>query len=188
MHRRTALATLSSAILCAGFAPRAAFAAGPLMHDTFDNRPETRWRFFTDGVMGGVSTGQVAFLNEGGQSIARLTGEVSTANNGGFIQMRRALSDVPADAQGIRLIVRGNDARYYVHLRTEVMYLPWQHYRAGFVARDSWGEVRLPFAEFNAQGAPLSRTPAPETLTALGIVAYGADYTASLDIREVALY
>lgn len=158
------------------------------MQDSFDDRPETRWRFFTDGVMGGVSSGQVTFLSEGGRRIARLSGEVSTANNGGFIQMRRGLSDVPPGAEGVRLVVRGNGERYFVHLRTEAMYLPWQHYRAGFVAGRDWGEVRLPFASFSAQGRPLSATPAPETLTALGIVAYGADYTAALDIREVALY
>ncbi len=184
MNRRSALATLAAAALFAGPSP----AASPYMLDRFETAPEARWRFFTDRVMGGVSTGRVVFGTEGGRAIARLEGEVSTANNGGFIQMRRALADIPADAQGVRLILRGNGARYFVHLRTQAMYLPWQHYRAGFVAGADWGEVRLPFAEFTPQGRPLSPAPAPETLTALGIVAYGADYTARLDLREVAIY
>ena len=30
----------------------------PMPPETFSNHPETRWRVFTDTVMGGVSTGQ----------------------------------------------------------------------------------------------------------------------------------
>ena len=51
-------------------------------------QPEAGWRFFTDNVMGGISTGQLAFAREDGQTYARMTGRVSTANRGGFIQMR----------------------------------------------------------------------------------------------------
>jgi hypothetical protein len=32
----------------------------------FAMQPETRWRFLADGVSGGASTGQVAFVAEGG--------------------------------------------------------------------------------------------------------------------------
>jgi hypothetical protein len=53
--------------------------------EDFEMQPEARWRFFTDTVMGGVSTGQVVILKEDGQSHARMTGRVSTANRGGFI-------------------------------------------------------------------------------------------------------
>lgn len=54
--------------------------------------PETGWRFFTDAVMGGVSTGQMVLAQEAGQTHARMTGRVSTANRGGFIQMRLDLN------------------------------------------------------------------------------------------------
>jgi hypothetical protein len=58
-------------------------------------QPQTRWRFFTDQVMGGVSTGVIAFAQEDGTSFARMTGRVSTANRGGFIQMRLDLATPP---------------------------------------------------------------------------------------------
>ena len=45
----------------------------------------SRWDYFSDQVMGGVSSGSASFEQDGGQSILRLTGDVSTANNGGFI-------------------------------------------------------------------------------------------------------
>ena len=82
-------------------------------------QPETRWRFFTDQVMGGVSTGGIGFVRDDGSSCARITGRVSTANPGGFIQMRLDLDNPPPEGTtGVRLVPRGNSQRYFVHLRT----------------------------------------------------------------------
>ena len=55
--------------------------AEDIMIENFELQPEARWRFFTDGVMGGVSTGQVAFLKDGDQSYAHMTGSVSTGGS-----------------------------------------------------------------------------------------------------------
>jgi hypothetical protein len=96
--------------------------------------------------MGGVSSGQVTLLSEGDWRFARMTGAVSTENNGGFIQMRLDLPQgAAAGADGVRLIVRGNSQRYFVHLRTGGTRLPWQYYQAGFEVGPDWAEVRLPF-------------------------------------------
>ena len=93
--------------------------------DSFDNNPKERWEFIADSVMGGVSTGQVNFASENGSGFARLTGSVSTENRGGFIQFRRKLSEKLAnDTRGVRLIVRGNDQQYFVHIRTSGTVLP----------------------------------------------------------------
>ena len=50
-----------------------------------------KWYFITDQVMGGVSSGR--FQVEEVQNIKcyRMTGDVSTKNNGGFIQIRTKL-------------------------------------------------------------------------------------------------
>ena len=40
--------------------------AGEIMVEDFEIQPQTRWRFFTDSVMGGVSAGQVAFVPDFG--------------------------------------------------------------------------------------------------------------------------
>ena len=75
--------------------------AEDMMIENFESKPETRWRFFTDRVMGGVSSGKVAFIREDGRVHAHMTGNVSTENNGGFIQMRLELDDgAPEDATG----------------------------------------------------------------------------------------
>ncbi|MCV2891207.1 CIA30 family protein, partial [Ruegeria aquimaris] len=122
-------------------------------------------------------------------SFARLTGTVSTANRGGFIQFRRQLdAPVPADTGGIRLVVRGNGERYFIHLRTTGTLLPWQFYQSGFEAPGTWTEVRLPLSSFRASGSLLRATPSASTLTSVGVVAYGRDHEALLDVREIGFY
>lgn len=163
--------------------------AQPVTIDDFTSGPEARWRFFTDGVMGGVSTGRTVFTEEQGTALARMTGEVSTANNGGFIQIRTALPDgAPADATGVRLVVRGNGERYFVHLRTRGTRLPWQYYQAGFETSSEWQEIRLPFDGFSASGGLMRTTLRPEGLTSIGIAAYGRDHEVRIDIRAVGFY
>ncbi len=160
-----------------------------MMVEDFTMQPETRWRFFADTVMGGVSSGQVRFLQEDGRTHARMTGTVSTANNGGFIQIRMDLPTPPPDtAQGVRLVVRGNDQRYFVHLRTAGTLLPWQYYQAGFEVARAWQEVRLPWASFEASGAMLRDVPRAGALTSVGVVAFGRDHEADIEVREVGFY
>ena len=54
-------------------------------------------------VMGGVSTGGASLEKDGDVTFARLTGNVSTRNNGGFIQLRSKVSlfDKPQMFQSI---------------------------------------------------------------------------------------
>ena len=182
---------MAAALICAGLPP--VMAQTPLarsaMIEDFKMQPETRWRFFTDQVMGGVSTGGVDFATEGGHAFARMTGRVSTANRGGFIQMRLDLTTPPPEGTtGVRLIVRGNDQRYFVHLRTGGTLLPWQYYQAGFEVTESWSAVRLPLDAFEASGGLLRSVPAPDGLTSVAVVAYGRDHDARIDVRELGFY
>ena len=162
---------------------------GQTVIEDFTMQPENRWRFFTDQVMGGVSTGDVAFAQENGTPFARMTGRVSTANRGGFIQMRLDLSSPPPQGTtGVQLVVRGNAQRYFVHLRTGGTLLPWQYYQAGFDVTENWSAVRLPLDRFTASGAFLRNLPRPASLTSVAVVAYGRDHDAQIDVREVSFY
>ena len=148
-----------------------------------------QWRFVSDRVMGGVSEGQARFETENGAAVLRLTGDVSTANRGGFLQVRHNLTAaLPATTQGVLLRVRGNDQRYFVHLRTRGTALPWQYYQAGFEVTGEWQEIRLPFAAFAPSGNMLRKTPRPETIRSLGIVAYGRDHHADVRVGSVGFY
>ncbi len=159
------------------------------MRLTFDHNAESQWRFFTDQVMGGVSTGQVSVIAEDGVTFARLTGQVSTENNGGFIQMRHDLPNgAPQGSAGVQLIVRGNGQRYFVHLRNADTRRPWQYHQAGFDVTQNWTEIRLPFDAFVAAGGARSGTLSARTLTSVAIVAFGRDHSAQIDVAEVGFY
>ena len=181
-----------AALLVAGDPPPT-FAETPVSREVaiadFRMTPDAPWQFFTDQVMGGLSTGGVAFANEDGKPFARMTGRVSTANRGGFIQMRTQLPGPPPDGTtGVRLVVRGNDQRYFVHLRTRATLLPWQYYQAGFEVTEKWTEIRLPFEAFAPSGALLRRVPRPASLTSVAVVAYGRDHDARIDVQRVGFY
>ncbi|WP_106608473.1 CIA30 family protein [Shimia abyssi] len=163
--------------------------AEDLVIETFDSAPGTRWDYVADTVMGGVSTGQARFETERGVAFARLSGEVSTQNNGGFIQVRHRLQiPVPETAAGVRLIVRGNGEEYFVHLRTKGTRLPWQYYQAEFETTGEWREVQLPFDVFAPSGSLMRKTPTPGRVVSVGVVAFGRDHSARVDIREVGFY
>ena len=72
---RRALLSLGLAAAMSGGAPTSG-AAQTTRLEAFAMQLETGWRFFTDGVMGGVSTEQVVFAQEAGQPYARMTGSV----------------------------------------------------------------------------------------------------------------
>ena len=131
--------------------------------DDFEDIPESRWQFYTDQVMGGVSKGRASVRPSPEGPYVRLEGLVSTANNGGFIQIRTKITDGVKNAEGILLKVRGNGENYYIHLNTnETIFLPQQYryyYQAIFPTSKDWTEVRLPFStEFKRSNAKLSKS------------------------------
>ena len=133
------------------------------MLDDFTNA-EARWRYVADGVMGGVSQGQVRY----GDGFVQLTGEVSTDNNGGFIQVRRDLpGGLPPQTQTLRLSVRGNGETYFVFLRTQGLARVWYSYRHSFVAGPDWTNVTLPLADFTASHADMPANFSPDSSSAL---------------------
>jgi hypothetical protein len=150
----------------------------------------TSWRMMTDGVMGGVSTGTLTTASIGDRDCLRMQGDVRLENNGGFVQAALDLDDTVAeDASGytgIVIDVYGNNESYNLHLRTDDLWLPWQSYRAGFQATDSWQTLRLPFAEFvpYKTSKPLDLTE----LERLGVVAIGRAFSADVCIGRLGFY
>ena len=58
--------------------------------------------------MGGISKGKAEILNNNNKSFLRLAGNVSTENNGGFIQVRTSKEIFTDKFKGIKLKVKGN--------------------------------------------------------------------------------
>ena len=151
--------------------------------------PADGWNLVTDGVMGGVSEARMSVDTVQGETCIALRGRVSTANNGGFIQIALDIRDSARLAEGydgLRLDVIGNGETYNVHLRTSELWLPWQSFRASFETAPEWKTVYLPFSEFEPY-----RTPAGlnlPKLRRLGIVAIGRDFDADLCVKGLAFY
>ncbi len=148
------------------------------------------WRLFTDTVMGGVSTGDVDLHTHRGKGCLRMRGDVSTRNNGGFVQIALAPGgDKAFDASkyaGVELTVSGNNERYNLHLRTAGLWLPWQSYRADFVAEADWRTVRIPFADLEPYKT--TRKFRADRLERIGLVAIGRDFKAELCLASIRFY
>ncbi len=142
------------------------------------------WRFFTDGVMGGVSLGSMTSEVVAGRPALCLRGQVRLENNGGFIQMALPVLPPLGDWQAIELDVFGNGRRYGLHLRTAAMTLPWQAWRAMFVAAPAWQTLRLPLASFAPHrcGGTLSSGD----VRRIGIVALGERFDAEVCVARLA--
>ena len=161
--------------------------------DDFTDSPERRWQFYTDQVMGGVSEGRASVRLDSEGPYVRLEGLVSTANNGGFIQIRRNISEGSKGAEGILLKVRGNGENYFIHVNTsETIFLPQQYrfyYQADFPTSKEWNEVKLPFSKaFKRSNPQISKYFSGENVRTIGLLAYGKDHNALLEVKYLSFY
>ena len=119
----------------------------------------------------------------------RLEGEVSTKNNGGFIQFRSRVDAGNNDFEGVRIKTRGNGEVYEVHLRTPATFLPWQYYKATFTANQDWETLDIPFSSFQRVGpAYVSKKVKSSKVNWIAVVAYGKDFYAEVDLARIELY
>ena len=154
--------------------------------ESFNPNKTKDWSFFTDGVMGGISNGKAFLGKSGSDNFVRLEGKVSTANNGGFIQIRHSLAkSLDENIQGISLKVRGNGEKYYVFIRTRSTLLPWQFYNASFKTSKNWKVIKIKLEAFQPSSSFLRKTIKSSSIKSIGIVAYGRDHEAKIDVSEI---
>ena len=146
---------------------------------------ENNWAYLADTVMGGVSRGGAEFS----AGALRLTGQVSTKNNGGFIQVRTRIDPTETVGKsGIKIKVKGNGDVYYLHVRNASARLPWQYYTASFQTSEKWKDIAISFHEFEKSATLMPRKLKPESIKTIGIVAYGKDHEADVSIANLEFY
>ena len=150
------------------------------------------WQYSSDRVMGGISNGQVKLEQDGDLIFARLAGDVSTQNNGGFIQLRTGMSLADTEKngnplQGVRLNVRGNGETYHIFIRTNETRSYSDYFSATFSTNDNWQMIDLPFSIFERKRSKNSILKA-NAINSLGIVAYGRDFTADVSVSTIEFY
>ena len=149
------------------------------------------WQYISDQTMGGVSDGQAILDKDGDMIFARLTGNVSTANNGGFIQIRTNFSFVDLintnkDLKGVLLNTKGNGETYHIFIRTSEDRSYRDFYSATFTANDNWEIVDLPFTKFKHRYS--NRSLDGNDIRTFGIVAYGRNFYSYVSVSEISFY
>jgi hypothetical protein len=149
------------------------------------------WQYISDQTMGGVSNGQAILDKDGDMIFARLTGNVSTANNGGFIQIRTNFSFVDLintnkDLKGVLLNTKGNGETYHIFIRTSEDRSYRDFYSATFTANDNWEIVDLPFTKFKHRYSNKSLNG--NDIRTFGIVAYGRNFYSDVSVSEIIFY
>ena len=146
---------------------------------------ENNWAYLADTVMGGVSRGGAEFS----AGALRLTGQVSTKNNGGFIQVRTRIDSTEAIGKsGIKIKVKGNGDVYYLHVRNASSRLPWHYYTASFQTSEKWENITISFDEFEKSATLMPRKLKPGSIKTIGLVAYGKDHEADVSIANLEFY
>ena len=160
------------------------------------------WKYLSDQVMGGVSEGDTTLLQDGDLFYLRLTGDVSTRNNGGFVQFRSKVSlfNKPEMFQlihkaekegkgleGVRLNVRGNGETYHVMIRTYFTWSPSDYYYHTFETGPNWQQVDLPFEKFKSSKYR-ERGLEVDQIRDFAVVAYGRDFQSDVSVSEISFY
>lgn len=107
---------------------------------------ESRWQVVVDGVMGGLSTGEIDRTDNG----IVFHGDLSLENNGGFSQIRTPIEQGSLEgADGIEIEVRGDGRNYIFDARVANMRVMAGSYQHTFDTEDGeWTTIRLPFTDF----------------------------------------
>lgn len=149
-----------------------------------------KWRLVTDGVMGGLSQGNLTLDNYKGRNCLRMRGDVTTENNGGFVQIALPLADKePFDAStytGVELDVSGNKESYNIHFRTDNLWFPWQSYRYSFTTSPDWQTHRIAFASLTPYKT--SQKFSRNEIIRVGLVAIGREFKADLCLASIKFY
>lgn len=159
--------------------------------DVWPVNPSLHWRLVTDAVMGGVSRGTIKKETLEARHAIRMRGEVSTENNGGFLQITLDLAPEAGSFDaggftGLEIDVLGNHESYGAHLRTTDITRPQQSYRQSFVTTLDWQTLQLPFVQFMPH-----RIDVPfdvRRLRRIGLVAIGREFAADLAVARLAFY
>ena len=158
----------------------------------FNQDSSQYWQYISDRTMGGISDGKATLEQDGEIFFARLTGNVSTENNGGFIQLRSRFSFANFEKdgkkiKGVRLNVRGNGETYHIFIRTSETQSYRDFYLASFKANSNWEIIDLPFNKFKHRHST-NLFLEGKNIRTLGIVAYGRDFISDISISKIIFY
>ena len=115
----------------------------PVLFDFSEDSSLSNWFVINDGVMGGLSRGQLTITPEG---YGKFSGTASLANNGGFTSIR---CNLPPTAIGptakISMRIKGDGKNYQFRVRHQPM--AYQSYIHDFSTSGEWQTIEFPIAQ-----------------------------------------
>lgn len=106
------------------------------------------WQTVNDGVMGGVSEGNVRMTKD---NTLEFFGNLSLENNGGFASTRTRASKLDlSQYEALVLKVRGDGRPYFFNIHVPTRQIAFS-YRAKFATeKGKWQDIRIPLTNFKA--------------------------------------
>ncbi|MGI0487210.1 CIA30 family protein [Pantanalinema rosaneae CENA516] len=142
------------------------------------------WGALDDVVMGGVSAS--SFQAQG--NVALFTGNVSTANSGGFASVRTRNFEPPLNISGhtgIELRVKGDGQRYKFLIRDEDSWDSVAYAYSFDTVAEQWITIQVPFAQmtpvFRAKTVNSGRSLNPAQIRSLQLMLSKFEYDGALN-------
>ena len=147
------------------------------------------WRFVKDQVMGGKSDGSMILKESKSQNFDYISakGNVST-DGGGFLMFRKEIdADNLNDFSKIKFKARGNNEKYFIHIKTKGSIFPWVRYLSEFDVTEEWQDFEIEFDEFirYSNKNPKKRNLNPKKIKLIGVEASGRDFEMDIDIASM---
>ena len=147
------------------------------------------WRFVKDQVMGGKSDGSMILKESTNQNFDYISakGNVST-DGGGFLMFRKEIdADNLNDFSKIKFKARGNNEKYFIHIKTKGSIFPWVRYLGEFDVTEEWQDFEIEFDEFirYSNKNPKKRNLNPKKIKLIGVEASGRDFEMDIDIASM---
>ena len=90
----------------------------------------------------------------------------------------------------ISFLARGNDEKYYFHIKSRGQVLPWVRHLKEFKVGKDWKEYVLNIEDFvgYSNSRTFNKSINPKKIKLLGIEAYGRDHEVELDIAKIKIF
>jgi hypothetical protein len=147
------------------------------------------WRFVKDQVMGGKSDGSMILKESMNQNFDYISakGNVST-DGGGFLMFRKEINaDNLNNFSKLKFKARGNNEKYFIHIKTKGSIFPWVRYLSEFDVTEEWQDFEIEFDEFirYSNKNPKKRNLNPKKIKLIGVEASGRDFEMDIDIASM---
>jgi hypothetical protein len=158
-----------------------------ILYDFHDMDRASGWIIINDGVMGGLSKGNISLDSDGN---GLFWGHVSLANNGGFSLARLSLSAVSVKGKTkVVLELKGDEKNYQFRLKNQRNQM--HSYVKTFQTSGTWERIEIPFEELEPRfrGRHLNLPPFPaDQIEEIGLlIGNKAEEDFQLTIRSISL-